>query len=159
RRLHFPPEQLTLTGAASDDILLAGLQQQESRRARVYRDLNLAPDRPMLLSALVPNQLVSGVPHCEFDDYDVLMDFWVSTIGSWRHKFNVVLKINPRANPEDYRHLEKHGVVIAPHDTIELVPLAEIYVASISSTLRWAAACAVPAINYDVYCFRYGDFI
>ena len=71
---------------------------------------------------------------------------------------NVVLKINPRYRREEFLHLEKWGVSVAPHDTIDLVPLAEVYVTSISSTLRWATACGIPSINYDVYHYRYGDF-
>src|SRR5262249_17822831 len=87
-----------------------------------------------------------------------LLDFWVKTLAAWNREFNVVLKINPRYRREEFTYLEKFGVSIAPNDTIELVPLADIYVASILSTLRWAAACGIPSINYDVYHYRYGDF-
>ena len=74
-------------------------------------------------------------------------------------KYNVILKINPRYRREEFLHLEKWGVIVASCDTIDLVPLTDIYVASISSTLRWAAACGIPSVNYDVYHYRYGDFV
>jgi hypothetical protein len=32
-------------------------------------------------------------------------------------------------------------------------------VASVSSTIRWAIACGKPVINYDVYRYRYTDFL
>ena len=44
-------------------------------------------------------------------------------------------------------------------NTAELVPLCDVFVASISSTIRWAIACGKPVVNYDVYRYRYTDFI
>ena len=41
--------------------------------------------------------------------------------------------------------------------TPELVPLCDFFVASISSTIRWAIACGKPVLNYDVYRYRYVD--
>ena len=40
-----------------------------------------------------------------------------------------------------------------------MVPACDIYVASISSTIRWAIACGKPVLNYDVYRYRYTDFL
>ena len=48
---------------------------------------------------------------------------------------------------------------IAARKTSELVPLCDLYVASVSSTIRWAIACGKPVVNYDVYRYRYTDFI
>ena len=154
----FPERQLALTGSCADDLLHGVLREKEARRDTLCRELKLPNDRPMLLSALVPDQLGSGVPSCEFADYGALIEFWVRTLAAWGERVNVVLKINPRYRREEYLTLEEWGVRVAPHDTIELVPLADMYVTSISSTLRWAAACGIPSINYDVYHYRYGDF-
>jgi hypothetical protein len=47
---------------------------------------------------------------------------------------------------------------VASRNTAELMPLCDIYVASVSSTIRWAIACGRPVVNYDVYRYRYTDF-
>jgi hypothetical protein len=39
------------------------------------------------------------------------------------------------------------------------VPLCDLYVASVSSTIRWAIACGKPVINYDVYQYGYADYV
>jgi hypothetical protein len=44
------------------------------------------------------------------------------------------------------------------HDTASLVPLCDVFVASASATIRWALACGVPALDYDAYRYRYGDY-
>ena len=158
RKACFPEQQLVLTGSCGDDFLHAALQEKDARWDVLCKELGLQRDRPMLLSSLVPDQLGSGVPYCEFEQYDALIEFWIKTLAAWTGRMNVVVKVNPRYRHQEYLHLEKWGVTVAPHDTIDLVPLAEIYVTSVSSTLRWAAACAIPSINYDVYHYRYGDF-
>ena len=33
-----------------------------------------------------------------------------------------------------------------------------LFVAFASATIRWAIACAVPTVNYDVFHYGYGDF-
>ena len=40
----------------------------------------------------------------------------------------------------------------------ELVPCCDLYVASVSATIRWAIACGVPVLNYDVFKYRYDDY-
>ena len=42
--------------------------------------------------------------------------------------------------------------------TAELIPLCDLYVASISATIRWAISCGIPVVNYDTYRYRYGDY-
>jgi hypothetical protein len=154
RRYSFPEKQLALTGSAADDMLHAGLSERSARREALYRRLNLPASRPLLLSALVPNQLARPVPLCEFNIYADLVEFWVRTIAACGDKYNVVLKISPRDRREDLLHLEKFGIAIAPDDMVDLVPLADVFVASVSSTIRWAVACGIPCINYDVYHYR-----
>lgn len=38
------------------------------------------------------------------------------------------------------------------------MPLADVFVASISATIRWALALGIPVINYDCYRYRYDDY-
>jgi hypothetical protein len=159
RNLGFPAHQLSLTGSATDDMLHEAIGRRESRKRSLYAELGLREDFPLLLTSLVPNQLQSPVPFCEFERYEAVLEFWVSALAKWRHRYNIVLKVNPRTPWQDFLYLEKFGAKVAPVDTIDLMPLAEIYVASISSTLRWAIACGIPSVNYDVYHYRYGDYL
>ena len=76
REAGFPEGQLALTGSCADDMLYDAMQDKVARRETLYRQLNLPPGRPLLLSALVPNQLLSGVPDCEFAEYSELIEFF-----------------------------------------------------------------------------------
>ena len=113
----------------------------------------------MLLTPLVPDFLYvnGGRPQCDFQNYAELTKAWLDPLAEQR-TFNVVVALHPSIDIESMRHIEGDNVRIGTWKTAELVPLCDIYVASISSTIRWAIACGKPVVNYDVYRYRYSDF-
>jgi hypothetical protein len=72
--------------------------------------------------------------------------------------WNVVLRPHPRLTDEEIGHLENFGVKVSRWDTATLVPLCDLFVASVSATIRWAIACGKPVVNYDVYQMHYEDY-
>ena len=60
---------------------------------------------------------------------------------------------------EDIQYIEQWGVKIARDNTAALIPLCDVYVASISATIQWAIACGKPVLNYDVYRYHYNDYL
>jgi len=56
-------------------------------------------------------------------------------------------------------HLEATGVTIASEPISSLIPRCDVFVASVSATIQWAIACGKPVINYDVYRYRYPDYL
>jgi hypothetical protein len=84
--------------------------------------------------------------------------FWIGAIASVQ-RYHRVICLHPSVSYDEFRHLEQAGVRIARRPTAELIPLCDLYVASVSSTIRWAIACGVPVVNYDVYRYRYTDFL
>jgi hypothetical protein len=153
-------EQMVVTGSTSDDVMAAALAQRFERRLALCESLGLASDRPILLTALPPNQLrqIGGRPECDFRDYDELVDFWLKACGSVAGH-SVIVALHPSVPPSEAPQFERYGVRVAKSSTAELVPLCDIYVASVSSTIRWAISCGKPVVNYDVYRYRYTDFI
>ena len=57
------------------------------------------------------------------------------------------------------RHLESERIRIGPSDTASLIAMGDLFVASVSSTIRWAIAAGKPVVNYDVYRYRYDDYV
>ena len=155
-----PRQQLVNTGSLTDDVLAAAAQDAPGRKAALCRDLGLPEDRPMLLSALPPNVLYTfgGRPQCDFKTYPELVEFWVRSLGALQD-WNIVLLLHPSVSYEDMRYIEDWGVKIARQPTAEMVPLCDLYVTSVSSTIRWAIACGKPVVNYDVYRFYYEGFM
>jgi len=151
-------QQMRIVGSTADDVLAEILANRDRRREELCRSLGLPTDRPIILTALPPDFLYveGGRPECDFRDYESLVEFWIKSLCSVEG-YNVIISMHPSAKAAEMRALERHGARISTLTTPELVPLCDIFVAAISSTIRWAIACGIPVVNYDVYRYRYND--
>jgi hypothetical protein len=147
-------EQLVVTGALYDDVLAQSVKQADQKRLELIRELGLQNGLPVLLCALPPSQFPRD---CGFADYESLLAFWMSSLNSISG-WNIVIRPHPRLTEDQIDMLVKFGFKISRWDTALLVPLCDLYVASVSATIRWAIACGKPAINYDVYQMKYKDY-
>ncbi len=152
-----PAERLALTGAMSDDTLHAAQRHAVHLKKEVYRELGLAPGRPLVLVAFPPNQFSRKHPDLEFTDYRDMTRFLVKSLQSLQD-FHVVFSLHPRIDPETKAYIESLGAIICYRDTLEMVPICDVYVASVSATIRWAIACGLPVINYDIFHYCYDDY-
>src|SRR5271165_2901676 len=155
-----PASQMVVTGSTADDVMASVQAQAEMRREALCGSLGLPADKPILLTALPPDFLdqPGGRPECDFKDYESLADFWLQACGSIEG-CNVVVALHPSVALSEAAKFERYGARVSALGTAELVTLCDVFVASISSTIRWAIACAKPVVNYDVYRYRFTDFI
>ena len=110
-----------------------------------------------MLCAMPPDQFAFSADQTEFDSYEALVRGWaeaLTSINGW----NVIVRPHPRDAERTAAILAGTEVRVSLADTASLVPLCDLYVASISATIRWAIACGIPVVNYDCYRLRYGDY-
>ena len=153
-----PDEKLHLTGALYDDTLARYQTEAAENRVHLCAEFGFDPTQRLFLCALPPNQFALSGPQTDFADYPELIMAWVKTLRSVPG-INVLFKIHPRHSMSELSFLSELGAAISNRDTAELIPLCDVYVASISATIRWAIACGKPVLNYDVYRLRFTDFI
>jgi len=159
RRAGIPERQIRTTGALSDDVLHRGLAQAPQAREALYREAGLPAGRPMVLCALPPNQLRgSRRPQCAYRDYREILEAFVAPLEDLAGECNVVVNLHPRITPEEAAVLEGRRVFVSRRNIADLVPLARVYVASASATIRLAVSCGIPVVNYDVYVYDYDDY-
>jgi len=162
KRMNFPEHQLRVTGAAYDDIL-HNASKSDTARKLIFRRLRLEPTKPLLVCAWPTDQYGSRDIPLEFPNYKALCVAWAKALAVVNRltDFNVVIRPHPVTDPnlliEVLRPYRLHHRV-TDIDTLELVPACDLFIACVSSTLRWAAACGIPAINYDCYDYGYTDF-
>lgn len=153
-----PENKLIPTGSMEDDIMASQLDNTLKLREELYHNLGMPSDRPMILCAIPPDMLYNrGRPECTFSRYKELVDFWVSTLESLK-EYNIIISLHPSLKYNDMKYLEKENIHISQERIIKLIPLCNIFVASISSTIAWAISCGKPVVNYDVYKYRYTDY-
>jgi len=153
-----PASQIKLVGSIHNDIMSEVLSKKEILKKYICKKYNIDQSNGIILTALPPDQLYgSGRPDCEFNDYNDLLSKWINPLLK-SDKYNVIISLHPSHQIEDYEHLNNHRVTVSDERIIDLIPLCDIFVASISATIQWAIACGKPVINYDVYRFRYTDY-
>lgn len=152
-----PSHQLTVTGSIAHDILFDIQNAKESRRIELLTALEMDKNLPIVLSALPPDSLYMGRNECDFKSYHELVEFWCKSITALIG-FNHVVVLHPSHIYDEMKYIEDYGLKIARNPTANIIPLCDIFVASISSTIQWATACGIPVINYDAYRYRYTDY-
>lgn len=157
RERGFPGEQLRLAGAPYEDKMFHIRQARD----RLYPELcarhGLDPDKPLIVLSAPPNQLISGKSESAYEDFETLCADLCAALRDHAASHNVLVCMHP--NFRDQSHLfTSRGLAVHEGDMMELVPLARLFIAFASATLRWAIACGVPAINYDVFRYNYTEF-
>ena len=156
-RAGLPADRLRLTGTLAADRLARGMAEAPRRRERLRAALGFSGDRPVVLCALPPNQLDVRASACCFARYEDLLAFWIETLAK-SGECDVVLSLHPRSRRDPVRHFEGPRVRIAEEPVVDLIPACDVFVASVSATIRWAIACSKPVLNYDVYRYHYDDY-
>jgi hypothetical protein len=152
-----PAGRMRVVGSASQDEMFTRLQQRESYRARLDDEHGLAASKPLLLVSGCPNQLEATVPYCEFSTMEEVARAVGESLAPLSAQFNLLVRPHPNyAKFGDL--LRPFGFSVSAAATAELVPVADLFTAFASATIRWAIACGVPTVNYDVFHYGYSDF-
>ncbi len=157
KRAGIPAKKLTVTGSVGQDTLARGLRDKESGLQALRQELGLAGRKPLLLVSGCPNQLAGDVPRCEFKTMREVAGHLGEALQALSADYHLVVRPHPNYL-EFGDFLRGHGVAVSLQPTAQLVPLCDVFIAFASATIRWAAACGVPTINYDIFNYGYSDF-
>ncbi|WP_343718662.1 hypothetical protein [Achromobacter dolens] len=160
RKAGIPSKKIRLTGAISDDKLYRILSQRDTLRASLAASQGIELRGRIILLGLPPDQFGAGQrPGCEFDEYTDMVRFMVQAItDGTQGRCTLLINLHPRIAPASVRFLSDMGAHIVSAPIEDLVPLADLYVAVASATIRLAITSAVPVVNYDVYRYDYDDY-
>lgn len=154
------PARLRIVGSSTHDALHVGKIERVARRQELCARVGIDPEQPLVVCALPPDMLyvTGGRPDCEFTDYLALVAGFLEPISRILGGRFLVCP-HPSADRTRLNFAFDNGAILAEEPVAELLPLADLYVASISATIQWAIACGIPVINYDVYRYRYTDYV
>ena len=152
-----PETQMAVVGSVSQDRMFQQRQNRDASLGVLKTELGLSGDKPLLLISGCPNQLSAPVPFCEFATMKEVARHVGESVKPLANDYHLVVRPHPNFM-EFGAMLEPFGVRSTTMPTASLVPLADVFVAFASATIRWAIACGVPTLNYDVFHYGYGDF-
>ena len=151
--------KIKLTGSLSNDALASCMQTSDKEKRKFFLKNGFNLKQKTILCALPPNMLYGlGRQECEFKTYRDLVEFWMRSISNLG--YNVMVSLHPSTKYSDVSYLKKkYGVKIFTDPICKLIPHCDLFIASISATIQWAIACSKPVINFDVYHYRYTDYV
>lgn len=153
-------EKVRFTGALSDDNLFALLKERDFHLTELGQRFDIPIKGKVILIGLPPDQFGAGKRQgCEFEIYEDLIGFMVGVVAAFSSsKVTVLINLHPRIKHEDVVWLSALGVTIIDEPIEHLVPLADVYVAVASATIRLGISCGIPVVNYDAYQYDYDDY-
>jgi hypothetical protein len=147
---------MKVVGAAYDDQLAAFVGDKDQQLALLRVELGITSDKPLLVIGGCPDQ-TGSCPNFEFKDMTEFAARLAEALTALKDDYVMVVRPHPNY-PELGNMLSPYGIQSTEIDTARLVALSDLYVAFASATIRWAIACGVPTINYDVFQYDYDDF-
>lgn len=151
-----PDEKFAIIGSAVHDRMAVILSCEADNRAGLLQELALDPKQPVFLAAIPPDQFNTGRSGGEFAAHREIVAFWLETLAATG--WSVVVNLHPHLKPEKIDFGAWPNVKYCSRPTAEVIPLCDVFVASISATIRWAVACGKTVINHDLYLYRYDDY-
>ncbi len=152
----FQDAKLKPIGHPLQDTLAVVARERLERRTALFAQHNLSANRPLAVVAMPPDQLASrsGV----YRQYaDVISAF--ARLPGEVAKVNVVVSPHPNISAEGRALIRATGAVLVETTVADLLPLADLYISSVSSTIKWALGCGIPVIDFDCYGYGYSDYL
>ena len=147
----FENSQIEVIGHPLQDKLAIHMDEVSLLKEKLAAEFSFDSRNFFIVVAMPPNQLelVSSV----FDSYtELLVSFGLKP--SEITGFNTIVSPHPNASAEEIELMKSLGINIVHKPVSELMPIADIYLSSVSSTIKWALGLGIPVIDFD--CFQYG---
>ena len=133
---------------------------------RMFAKIHQPSDRPQLadmqglihiLVAIPPDMFyVRGAKGLEYANYEQLIDHWTDFLESLTDvKITYCLHPSSSYGPT----FASRGLQVAINPIEDLIPVHDLYVASISATIQWALAAGLEVIDFDVYRYCYPSYL
>jgi hypothetical protein len=149
-------EKMSVVGAVYDDALFEARRSRSRQLKELRNQLGLSSDKPLLLIGGCPDQ-ISACPGSDFSSMREAVAFMAESLRPMQAHYNIVVRPHPNYLPMA-AEFARHGIPSSMIDTVRLVAASDAYIAFASATIRWAIACGIPTINYDLFQYNYDDF-
>jgi hypothetical protein len=138
-------DKLRIVGDISYDNLY--LHYSNKNKEILYSKYNLDASKKILIVALpqlAEHKIMSWTDHWK-EIY-----FIVATIP--KDKFNIILSLHPKMDILKYKHLEdSFECTIISERLVNILPAADMFIATYSSTVIWSTLCGIKTIVIDFY--------
>lgn len=140
--------KLQILGDISYINLYQSFINKDSTRKKIINKYNLKNEKNIIigLANWWEHNLADEKTHWQIV-YDTLEPFI-----EYSNEFNILISLHPSMKVENYTFLEKkYPITILEERLMDILPLADLYVADFSSTIQWAIICGIKTIIIEFY--------
>lgn len=138
-------ERIVITGQATLDVLAANLPRRVEVRGRLVSMYRLDPSRPLVICAvphLGEHALTDWSMHVQLTDQ---LGAALAQLSA-----SVLLSLHPKSSRSNYERWEVPGrMQIAKQPLREILHASDVFVSTVSSTVRWAAMLSIPTVVFN----------
>ena len=139
-----PEEKMVVTGKPSVDQMYEAMQP--ARQHFIREELGIPEAGHVLLCALPAYPQSDGRDSTSWSRHLQETEFLLATFAQLKN-VSVVLSLHPKSSPLDYQHLaNQYGAVMAKRRIYELIPVCDVFVATVSSTVMLAIGTGKPTV-------------
>jgi hypothetical protein len=156
-RLGCNAQKIIVTGHTSHDKLKEGYERREVLKTELVRKYSLDRTKKLIVMAL-PQLAEHGM--MGWDKHREEIGFLMRTL--LEVETNCLISLHPKMIPGRYRFIgSEYGIPISMERLVDILPAADVFAATYSSTVQWAALCHIPTVLFDFYGFNYAmyDFL
>lgn len=147
-------KKLKIVGDIQYDALHVSYSDSTSIRNRLLEKYGMEKDRQTIILAmpqLAEHKLI------DWDRHWQEIGFLVSGLEDIDR--NLLISLHPKAAKHEYEFLEKaRRCRILDEPLKDVLPVADLFLATFSSTVLWAVLCGVKTVVVDFYDFNYDTF-
>ena len=147
------PGRVQDLGHPALDHLHRVAQKKRSIRAEVCANHGLDPAKPIALFS-APTDQYATTPAPGFATYEDLLRHWVESMARLSN-YSCLITAHPAISREHLQGMRAQGAIVVEKSAAEVLPICDVFVASVSTTIKWARAIGKPVVNYDCYHMRY----
>ncbi|HFR5646733.1 TPA: hypothetical protein ACHWUN_003215, partial [Legionella pneumophila] len=146
--------RIKIIGSLKFDSMTPILNDSTRYKQELYQKYNLKLTKKLILCAFPPN-LPNRLSH-DFQNYEDMTKKWISTLQL--SDYNVLYSVHPSGFPDTANAIRSLDQIVVEEDIANLIPLCDVYLASVSSTIKWARACNKLVLDYDCFHFNYRTY-
>jgi hypothetical protein len=148
REAGIPAGAIAKIGSPLFEELRKAAGNRDSLRQDLCRDFGLPTDRPITIFAIPvawEHRMIS-----QAEQFDFLRGIFPVLARSGA---SLLISLHPKSSRADYEtFVSQFGAKIVNWPLFEILPAADVFIAgAYSSTVRWAMALDIPAVNMDVW--------
>lgn len=146
-----PENKIKLLGDISYDTLYNQYAEREKLKAKIKVNYNLDFSKQCVLVAL-PQLAEHNI--LSWDEHWIEIDFLLKTLKGLN--LNILVSLHPKMDRNKYIFIEdEYNCNILNERLVEVLPVADLFLATFSSTVLWSVLCGIKTIVVDFYNFNY----